>query len=197
MTAIDSASELQAAESVKTPDLLGPWALMWRQFRRHKIAYFSLFIVGFVYFVALFGEFLSPADYLKTNTRAPFAPPQGIHFLAPDEDGDSRFLLHARGLKMEIDREAMRRHFVEDPEKVIPLGFFVKGHEYKLLWLIPTNRHFFGPIDPKQKVYFLGADRLGRDILSRIIMGTRISMSIGLVGVAVSLIVGVSLGEGL
>ncbi|SNS60853.1 ABC transporter permease [Antarctobacter heliothermus] len=194
MTSIDSASEVQAVESVKTPDLLGPWALMWRQFRRHKIAYFSLFIVGFVYVVALFGEFLSPADHLATNTRAPFAPPQGIHFLAPAEDGGSRFILHARGLKMEIDREAMRRHFVEDPEKLIPLGFFVKGHEYKLLWLIPTNRHFFGPKDPKQKVYFFGADRLGRDILSRIIMGTRISMSIGLVGVAVSLLVGVSLG---
>lgn len=88
----------------------------------------------------------------------------------------------------------MRRHFVEDPEKVIPLGFFVQGHEYRLLWLFPTDRHLFGPKDPKQKVYFLGADRLGRDILSRIIMGTRISMSIGLVGVAVSLIVGVSLG---
>ncbi|CAN0165581.1 unnamed protein product, partial [Chrysoparadoxa australica] len=95
---------------------------------------------------------------------------------------------------MEIDREAMRRQFVEDPEKVIPLGFFVKGYEYKLLWLIPTNRHFFAPKNPRDKVYFLGADRLGRDILSRIIMGTRISMSIGLVGVAVSLIVGVSLG---
>lgn len=194
MTAIDSASEVQAAESVETPALLGPWALMWRQFRRHKIAYFSLFIVGFIYFVALFGEFLSPADHLKTNTRAPFAPPQGIHFFAPAEDGESRFILHARGLKMEIDREAMRRHFVEDPEKVIPLGFFVKGYEYKLLWLIPTNRHFFGPKNPRDTVYFLGADRLGRDILSRIIMGTRISMSIGLVGVAVSLIVGVSLG---
>ena len=95
---------------------------------------------------------------------------------------------------MEIDREAMRRHFVEDPSKVIPLGFFVEGYEYKLLWLIPTNRHFFGPTDPGQRVYFFGADRLGRDILSRIIMGTRISMSIGLVGVAVSLVVGVSLG---
>jgi peptide/nickel transport system permease protein len=194
MTAIESASEVQAAEAVTAPALLGPWALMWRQFRRHRIAYVSLYIVGFIYFVALFGEFLSPANYLETNTRAPFAPPQAVHFLVESEDGSSQFRLHARGLKMEIDREAMRRHFVEDPDKVIPLGFFVKGYEYKLLWLIPTDRHFFGPTDPSQKVYFFGADRLGRDILSRIIMGTRISMSIGLVGVAVSLIVGVSLG---
>lgn len=194
MTAIDTAAEVQAAESVKSPALLGPWALMWRQFRRHKVAWVSLYIVGFIYFVALFGEFLAPANYLDTNTRAPFAPPQGIHFFTEGEDGGRDFQLHARGLKMEIDREAMRRHFVEDPSKVTPLGFFVEGYEYKLLWLIPTNRHFFGPTDPGQRVYFFGADRLGRDILSRIIMGTRISMSIGLVGVAVSLVVGVSLG---
>lgn len=194
MSAFKSAPEVQAAELVKSPALLGPWALMWRQFRRHRIAYLSLYLVGFVYFVALFGEFLAPANYLETNTRAPFAPPQGIHFFTATEDGGRDFLLHVRGLKMEIDREAMRRHFVEDPEKVIPLGFFVKGHEYRLLWLIPADRRFFGPKDPGQTVYFLGADRLGRDILSRIIMGTRISMSIGLVGVAVSLIVGVSLG---
>ncbi|SIN83484.1 ABC transporter permease [Vannielia litorea] len=194
MSAIDTAPETLAAESVKSPALLGPWALMWRQFRRHRIAYLSLYLVGFIYFVALFGEFLAPANYLESNTRAPFAPPQGIHLFTATEEGGGAFLLHARGLKMEIDREAMRRHFVEDPEKVIPLGFFVKGHAYKLLWLIPTDRHFFGPKDPAQTVYFFGADRLGRDILSRIIMGTRISMSIGLVGVAVSLIVGVSLG---
>ncbi|SEU06937.1 ABC transporter permease [Paracoccus homiensis] len=194
MTAIDTAAEDHAETSVKAPVLLGPWALMWRQFRRHRIAYLSLYIVGFVYLVALFGEFLAPVNHLETNTRAPFAPPQHVHFFAEGEDGGREFGLHAYGLKMEIDREAMRRHFVEDPEKIIPLGFFVRGHEYKLLWLFPTDRHFFGPKDPRDKVYFWGADRLGRDILSRIIMGTRISMSIGLVGVAVSLIVGVSLG---
>ncbi|MEV8468327.1 ABC transporter permease [Fluviibacterium sp. DFM31] len=194
MTAIDPASDVIVPEAVKAPALLGPWALMWRQFRRHKIAHFSLYVVGLVYLVALLGEFFAPADHLATNTRAPFAPPQGIHLFVENGDGSREFLLHARALKVEVDREAMRRHFVEDPEKPIPLGFFVKGHPYKLLWLIPTDRHLFGPIDPKQKVYFLGADRLGRDILSRIIMGTRISMSIGLVGVAVSLVVGVSLG---
>lgn len=194
MTAVDAGSETVAAEAPDTPALLGPWALMWRKFRRHRVAYVSLWVVGFVYLVALFGEFLSPADYLATNTRAPFAPPQAIHLFTEDDTGGRSFQLHAKGLKVEVDREAMRRTFVPDPEKIIPLGFFVKGHDYKLLWLIPANRHFFGPVNPRDKVYLLGADRLGRDILSRIIMGTRISMSIGLVGVAVSLIVGVSLG---
>jgi peptide/nickel transport system permease protein len=194
MTDIDAGAETMVQESVRVPALLGPWALMWRQFRRHRIAYVSLYVVGLIYLVALLGPFLAPADHLATNTRAPFAPPQAIHFTAPDADGGSRFLLHAKGLKVEIDRVAMRRHFVPDEDKLIPLGFFVEGHDYDLLWLIPTNIHFFGPVNPQDRVYFLGADRLGRDILSRIIMGTRISMSIGLVGVLVSLIVGVSLG---
>lgn len=176
------------------PALLGPWALMWRQFRRHRLAHISLYVVGLIYIVALFGEFLAPADYLETNTRAPFAPPQFIHFFVEDAVGDSRFQLHAKGLKVELDRVALRRTFVEDEDKIIPLGFFVRGYEYKLLWLIPTNVHLFGPTNPREAVYLLGADRLGRDVLSRIIMGTRISMSIGLVGVVVALVIGVSLG---
>jgi peptide/nickel transport system permease protein len=88
----------------------------------------------------------------------------------------------------------MRRYYEPDPKKVIPLGFFVKGYEYELWGLFKMDWHLFGPKNPRDTVNFLGADRLGRDILSRIIIGTQVSMSIGLVGVAVSLIIGVSLG---
>ncbi|MEP3278279.1 MAG: ABC transporter permease [Stappiaceae bacterium] len=179
---------------IAAPALLGPWALMWRSFKRHRVAYFSLYIVAAIYLVAIFGEFLTPADIHKTSTRRAFAPPQAIHFLMTDAEGNRQFQLHVNGLKMEIDREALRRTFVSDPKKIIPLGFFVKGYEYKLLGLIPTNRHLFGPVNPRDQAFFLGADRLGRDILSRIIIGTRVSMSIGLVGVAISLVIGVSLG---
>lgn len=181
-------------DDVPAPTLLSPMALTWRKFKRHRIAYYSLFVVAFIYLMALVGEFMTPADIHKTNTRRAFAPPQGIHLFAPAADGGTEFKLHTRGLKLEIDRKAMRRIFVEDPEKIIPLGFFVKGYEYRLLWLIPTDIHLFGPVDAKESVYFMGADRLGRDIMSRIIIGTRVSMSIGLVGVIVSLVIGVTLG---
>lgn len=181
-------------DDVAMPELLGPWALMWRKFRRHKIAYASLWIVGFIYAMALFGEFLTTTDINETNRRAPFAPPMGIDFFVEEPDGNSRFQLHAKGLKLELNREERRRTFVEDPDKIIPLGFFVTGYEYKLLGLIPMDTHFFGAKNPRDRVYFWGADRLGRDIFSRIVMGTRISMSIGLVGVVVSLVIGVSLG---
>ena len=93
-----------------------------------------------------------------------------------------------------IDAAAGRRTFTVDLTQKTPVGFFVKGDEYKLFGLIPWDVHFIGPLDPEQKMYLMGADRLGRDMLSRMIYGTRISMSIGLVGVVISLILGVLLG---
>lgn len=194
MSATDTLPEETEDTAVTAPALLGPWALMWRSFKRHRVAHVSLYIVTAIYLVAVFGEFLTPADIHKTNTRRAFAPPQPIHFFVTDETGNTSFQLHVNELKMELDREALRRTFVADPDKIVQIGFFVKGYEYKLLGLFPTSRHLFGPVNPRDRVYFLGADRLGRDILSRIIIGTRISMSIGLVGVVISLIIGVSLG---
>ena len=81
-----------------------------------------------------------------------------------------------------------------DPDKIIPIGLFVTGETYKLWGLFESNLHFIGPINPADTVYFLGSDRIGRDLFSRLIYGTRISMSIGLVGVVISLALGVFLG---
>jgi peptide/nickel transport system permease protein len=77
---------------------------------------------------------------------------------------------------------------------VHPVGFFVRGVEYRLLGLIPTDVHLIGPVNGRDPMYLFGADRLGRDVLSRTIYGTRVSMSIGLVGVVLSLFLGVLLG---
>lgn len=176
------------------PVVLGPWALVWRKFCRHRLAMVSLVVVLCIYLVAIFGEFLTPLPIEKTSVRSTFQPPQAVHFFVINEDGGREFLLHAKGMKFELDRKALRRTFVVDEDKIIPLGFFVKGYEYKLLGLFNSSTHLFGPKNPRHTVYFLGADRLGRDIASRIIIGTRVSMSIGLVGVAVSLVIGIILG---
>ena len=176
------------------PLVLGPWALIWRKFRRHKLAMFSLVLVVLIYLVAALGDFLATQDPHDTSVRHTFQPPQSLHFTVTKPDGSTQWLLHATAMKMELNRELRRRTFVEDPDKHIPMGFFVQGHAYKFLGLFPSNTHFFGPKNPRDKVFLLGADRLGRDILSRIVIGTRVSMSIGLVGVAVSLVIGVILG---
>lgn len=181
-------------DAPSTPIVLGPWALIWRKFRRHKLAMFSLYIVGLIYLVAILGEFLAVQDPHKTSVRHTFQPPQALHLFVTDEDGTTKLQLHAKGMKMELNRELRRRTFVEDESKVIPMSFFVKGHEYELFGLFTSTTHFFGPKNPRDRVFIFGADRLGRDILSRVIVGTRVSMSIGLVGVAVSLVIGVILG---
>ena len=190
MTVTDNPQDIAEA----APLVLGPWALIWRKFRRHKLAMFSLVLVVLIYLVAALGDFLATQDPHDTSVRHTFQPPQSLHFTVTKPDGSTQWLLHATAMKMELNRELRRRTFVEDPDKHIPMGFFVQGHAYKFLGLFPSNTHFFGPKNPRDKVFLLGADRLGRDILSRIVIGTRVSMSIGLVGVAVSLVIGVILG---
>ncbi|HLV36073.1 MAG TPA: ABC transporter permease, partial [Spirillospora sp.] len=143
----------------------------------------------FIYIVALFAEFFAPSPPGQTSTQMTYAPPQTLVLF--DEDG---FNPHVMGYKSELDPVALRRTFVIDEEMKIPVRLFVRGHEYKLLGLFDTDLHLIGPEDPSQPMYLLGADRLGRDVLSRLVHGTRISMSIGLVGVTISLVLGIILG---
>ena len=170
--------------------LASQWRLVWWKFRKHKVALISGVVIIAIYLVAVFTEFLAPAPPDRMDSRYLYAPPQALHLL----DRQGRIGLHVNGLKSEIDPIALRRVFVIDPETKIPVGLFVKGHPYKLLGLIPADRHLFGPLDPAQPMFLLGGDRLGRDLLSRLITGTRVSMSIGLVGVFLSLLLGVILG---
>lgn len=169
------------------------WALIWHKFSRHRLAMVALVVVVLIYLVAAFAEFLAPYDPGKFDPRYTFAPPQQIRLFLTDEDG-TRFAPHVLGYKSQVDPKSFRRLFQPDPEKVIPIGFFVEGQPYKFWGLWEANRHFLGPIDKADPFFLIGGDRLGRDLLSRTIHGTRISMSIGLVGVTFSLIIGLILG---
>ncbi|RUT31292.1 ABC transporter permease [Arsenicitalea aurantiaca] len=165
------------------------WGLIWHKFRRHKLAVFSLVVVGFIYFVALFAEFLAPTDPGRFDPRYTYAPPQSIGLFV-----DGSFQPHVKGYSIELDQASFRRVFVVDPDVTIPIGLFVRGQSYRMWGLFETDLHFIGPLDPSQPFFLMGADRLGRDMLSRTIHGTRISMSIGLVGVGLSLVIGMILG---
>jgi peptide/nickel transport system permease protein len=153
----------------------------------------ALVVVVLIYLVAAFAEFLAPYDPGKFDPRYTFAPPQQIHLFLTDEDG-TRFAPHVLGYKSQVDPKSFRRLFQPDPDKIIPIGFFVEGQPYKFWGIWEANRHFLGPIDKADPFFLIGGDRLGRDLLSRTIHGTRISMSIGLVGVTFSLIIGLILG---
>lgn len=180
-------------EAEKRRYFAGQWQLIWWRFRRNRVALFSGFIVILIYLIAVFAEFLAPYSSDYYNGRFTFAPPQPLHFLVKTEEG-TRLQPHVYGFSLEVDPESFKRTFVPDPEKIVPVHFFAEGEAYRLFGLFPTNIHLLRPDNPRDPMYFFGADRLGRDVLSRTIHGTRVSMSIGLIGVALSLVLGVVLG---
>lgn len=169
----------------------GPWKLFWLKFIKHRVAVVSLFVVLFLYLVAALADFIAPYDPNKTNARFTYAPPQALGLFI-----DGSFAPHVDGLAMELNTESMRRVFTRDPDAPVRIGFFVPAAPYKLMGFIPMQRKLIGPLDakPGTSMYLFGADRLGRDIFSRVVYGARISLSIGLVGVFLSLVLGVTIG---
>jgi peptide/nickel transport system permease protein len=173
----------------------GQWRLISQKLLRQKVAMTAGIIVLLLYFIAAFCEFLAPGLPETSKAQYTYAPPQPIEWFVTGPDGASHFEPHVAGYTIKIDQEALRRTFVVDDSKVVPIGLFVHGSAYKLWGLIPTDIHFIGPVRKTDPMYLIGADRLGRDLLSRLIYGTRVSMSIGLVGVTISLLLGVTLGS--
>lgn len=169
------------------------WQLMGRKFRKHKLAMLGAGVTVFIYLVALFADFIAPFPTAATNANYTYAPPQPLRFLERGPDG-TRLRLHVNGYKVEVDPVALRRTFVVDPESTVPVGFFVKGTPYRMFGLIPMNRHLIRPLNAGDPMYLWGADRVGRDLFSRVVQGARISLTVGLVGVALSLFLGVLLG---
>jgi peptide/nickel transport system permease protein len=166
------------------------WKLIWWRFKKHRLAMIGMTVTILIYLVALFCEFLAPSTQGAYDARFTYAPPQGLHFFS-EENG---FGPYVYGYTSKIDEETLERTFTIDESKEIPIRFFDRGESYEMWGLFESNVHLIGPVPDNARLYILGADRSGRDLLSRIIYGTRVSMSIGLVGVAVSLVLGVVLG---
>lgn len=167
--------------------------LAWWKFRRHRLAVISLWIVGLFYLVALLADFFAPYDPGEQHRRHQLVPPQAVHFF----NADGAFVgPSVRELVRERDPVTRRLNYTEDASTTYPLMFFAPSKPYRLLGLVPLEHKFFGLYSENgdASVFLLGTDDLGRDLLSRMIVGARTSLSIGLVGVAVSFVIGIFLG---
>ena len=166
------------------------WQLMWWKFRKHQLAIAGGLVVVVLYLLALFCEFFAPYDLHERRIGYVFAPPQRIHFF----DGQR---LHFRpfvyGFVQTKDPETLREIYTEDKERKYSIRLFTHGAQYELWGRFEADLHLFG-VEEGGTLFLLGTDRMGRDVLSRILYGSRISLSIGLIGVSLSLVMGLILG---
>ncbi len=162
--------------------------LMLRRFFRHKLAMSGAVVVLIFIAMAIFAEFFTPVAPFRYG-ELEYAPPQRVHMV---RDGRlQRPFVY--GIVREFDPATFQTTYTEDKETVHPIRFFVRGYEYRLLGLIPTDIHLFG-LEDAEGPYLLGTDHLGRDLLSRIIYGSRISLGVAFSAVWLGLILGVFFG---
>jgi peptide/nickel transport system permease protein len=166
--------------------------LIWWRFRKHKLAVVSAIIVVLFYLVAIFANFLAYAPAFETQSSRSYIPPQPIHWF----DANGHFHPQVYALKGKRDMRTFKLTYAPDASEPRDLVLFAHGYPYDFLGFIPTDIHLLGVSDghPENALFLLGTDQLGRDVFSRLVLATRTSLTIGLVGVTLSLVLGVLLG---
>jgi peptide/nickel transport system permease protein len=166
--------------------------LIWWRFKRHKLAMLSMVIVGLFYLIAAGADFLATQDPHASDSRTSYIAPQPIHWF----DDDGAFRPYVNGIKGVRDIKTFKIVYTIDTSRKVFIRFFGPGYDYHFLGLFPANIHLMTLKDAQRGdgIYILGTDLLGRDLFSRLMVATRVSLTIGLVGVSMSLFLGVLLG---
>ena len=167
------------------------WQLMWRKFRRHKLAIIGGSVLVIFYLGAIFCGFVAPYDRFHRNSDYSFGQPTRITFI----NADGKFTLrpHVFAYHRARNPETLQLEFTVDKSRRYPIRLFNRGVEYEFWGLFKTKLHLFGVQEPGY-IYLLGTDKLGRDIFSRILYGARVSLTIGLIGVSLSFLLGCLFG---
>ena len=184
----ETAREVTRPELQEEYFLASQWQLMWRKLRRHRLALVGATVLALLYLVAVFAEFFAPHDLFQRHNDFINAPPHRVRVL---DEGRVR-LPFVYPLVQTRNEVTLRREYTADTTSRLTLALFVRGDPYKLWGIFRTDVHFFGTRGGE--AFLLGTDRLGRDMLSRVIHGARISLSIGLLGVFISFVLGCILG---
>ncbi|MDT8391278.1 MAG: ABC transporter permease [Lentisphaeria bacterium] len=170
---------------------LSQWQLIRLRFSKHRLAVISLRVLGLLYFTTIFVEFFAPYSKSYHDLDHMYSPPQLPKITIRDG-------IHVNPVILKTDPISFRRSYVTDHGTSIQLGFFVKGEPYTLFGLIPWDRHFFGIKHPEPGTnatfFLLGGDKYGHDLFSRILYGARISLSVGLIGIVISFVLGLTIG---
>jgi peptide/nickel transport system permease protein len=181
--------ELEGDESLEDIYAASQWRLMWRKFIRNKAAMGGGVVILFFYLVALLGNFVAPYGLTTRFRRNIHMPPQRLHLI-----NDGKFQPFVYSMDLNVDPDTLRKNYAPDPDKKVPVRLFARGDSYNLFGLLETDRHLFGTSSEGEVVALLGTDHQGRDMFSRIILGSQVSLTIGLVGVLLSLALGAVLG---
>lgn len=170
------------------------WQLMWWRFRKHKLALIAIVVIALFYIFGLFCEFISPYHPESYGAKHMSKPPDKIRFI--DAEGHFHLRPFVYGTKRVRDPVTLREWHITETDRIYPIYFLGRGDPYKFWGLFETDIHLFG-IEQNYKeaaALLLGGDELGRDQFSRLLYGARISGSVGLAGVVISLVIGVLLG---
>ncbi|MFT6433714.1 MAG: peptide/nickel transport system permease protein [Candidatus Azotimanducaceae bacterium] len=165
--------------------------LTWIRFKRHRLAVASGIFLIAIYLIAAFCEFFAPYDPNWRNSKVIYGPPQEVNFV--DSSGEFHLRPFVYGYTLHTNPDTWAREYEENTTKMFPLRFFSRGQDYQFWNLFETNIHFVTVAD-NHYLHFFGTDKIGRDLFSRVIYGARTSLSLGLIGVVLTMFFGIVIG---